>query len=58
MRHVTGWYVMGYCGDGRYVSKAWYKTRAEAEAEVARIRMVGAWRGMPPIIEPSIERMF
>jgi hypothetical protein len=42
-----GYFVETY-GGGRYGSVAFYGNRAEAEAEVARIMMLGAWSGMPP----------
>lgn len=54
MKRVQGYYVAVYRGKGRYGSIAWYATRAEAEAEVARILRLGAWSGMPPIVEPRI----
>lgn len=46
-----GYYVMKY-GGGRYGSVAWASTRAEAQREVDRIKMTGAWSGMPPKVEP------
>ena len=45
-----GYYVMTF-GGGRYGSIAWYPTKEQAEKEVARIKMTGAWSGMPPKIE-------
>jgi nitrogen regulatory protein PII-like uncharacterized protein len=53
MKVCTGFYVMKYGGE-RYTSVAWFKLRSDAESEVKRIRDAGSWRGMPPIIEPSI----
>jgi len=47
-----GFYVMTY-GGGRYTSVAWFPTREEAQAEVDRIKMRGAWSGMPPKVEPD-----
>lgn len=47
-----GFYVMKW-GGGRYTSVAWYATREEAEREVARIEMTGAWSGRPPKVEAS-----
>ena len=52
----TGFYVCTY-GGGRYTSVSWYKQRSDAEKEVKRLRDCGAWQGMPPVIEPSLERM-
>lgn len=46
---MNGYYVETF-GGGRYTSIAWYPTLAEAEKEVARILMIGAWSGMPPRI--------
>jgi hypothetical protein len=53
----------GYCvetfGGGRYTSVAWFKTRAEAENLVSKIKAAGQWSGAPPrvtsneICEPS-----
>jgi hypothetical protein len=52
---ITGYYVMKY-GGGRYTSVGFYGTKAEADREVARIKLVGAWHGMPPKIEPAYQR--
>jgi hypothetical protein len=47
-----GYYVMTY-GGGRYQSIGWYKTKQEADNEVARIMRAGAWSGKPPIVSSS-----
>lgn len=49
-----GYYVMKW-GGGRYTSVAWFPTKADAQREVDRIKMVGAWSGMPPKIESSLK---
>lgn len=46
-----GYYVETY-GGGRFTSIAWCATYDQALKEVERIRMVGAWSGMPPKITP------
>lgn len=48
MKH--GFYVMTW-GGGRYTSVSWHSTREEADREVARLILVGSWRGMPPKVE-------
>jgi hypothetical protein len=59
MKIVTGWYVCKWTGSaGRYTIVAWFRDRADAEAEVWRIRKIGAWSGMPPVIEASLSRRF
>lgn len=45
-----GYYVLKY-GGGRYTSVAWYPLKTQAEAEARRIKLLGAWSGMPPKIE-------
>lgn len=50
-----GYYVMKW-GGGRYTSVAWYATKVEAQKEVDHIKMVGAWRGMPPKIEDAARK--
>lgn len=45
-----GYYVMRW-GGGRYTSVGWYLTKAEAQKEVDRIIMIGAWSGKKPKIE-------
>lgn len=47
-----GYYVMGSSGIGT-MSRAWYPTRAQAEAEVKRIIMIGAWRDRQPWVEEA-----
>jgi len=46
-KYQRGFYVEIFGGD-RYGSVGWYLTREEAEKEVARRMMVGAWAGMQP----------
>lgn len=43
----NGFHVERY-GGGRFTSVAWCLHRCEAEKEVARIKLVGRWNGMPP----------
>lgn len=45
----NGFHVETY-GGGRYTSIAWFYKLEEARAEVNRIKMIGAWSGMPPRI--------
>ena len=47
-----GYYVMKW-GGGRYQSIAWYVRKEDAQKEVDRIKMVGAWSGMPPKVESA-----
>ena len=50
-----GYYVMTW-GGGRYTSVGWYGTKAEAEAEVKRLKDRGAWSGRPPKVEAAPKR--
>jgi len=47
-----GYYVMKW-GGGRYTSVAWYASRVDAQREVDRIVLVGAWSGKVPYVEDA-----
>jgi len=51
---VDGYHVMKWLG-GRYGSIAWFHNQTEANKEVQRILMLGAWSGMPPTVQPSFK---
>lgn len=52
---IRGWHVETF-GGGRYTAVAWFLLREDAEREVARRLMIGAWSGMPPRVTPGRER--
>lgn len=43
----NGWHVETGTAD------AWYLRREDADSEVARLLMLGAWSGMPPRVTPG-----
>ena len=47
----AGFYVMG-----RYTSLAWFLRREDAEAEVHRLVLKGAWSSILPYVEPCKRR--
>lgn len=49
---ANGHHVETY-GGGRYTSVAWYKKKADADAEAKRRHTSGSWSGMPPRVVPG-----
>lgn len=51
-RSHDGYYLLTWGGD-RYTSIMWTLSREEAEAAQDRLLKIGAWRGMPPVVESA-----